>query len=151
MCWKHLLTFKLCYRSNCVTEDDHRSWIQTENASGSSSERISGESRSVLFQPGQSGCVVSPPSQTFGVMGSLTLAVWIKPSSSGEMWVWFKLQKQPFPVVLNRITSEFRTLLSSVCGVNRSWTVFLGEQLHCASLVLSVGCSHLLYCFMLSF
>lgn len=81
----HLLTFKLFYRSNCVVEDDNRPGTRTENASGSSSERISGESRSVLFQPGQSGCVVSPPSQKLGVMGSLTLAVWIKPSSSGEM------------------------------------------------------------------
>lgn len=66
-------------------EDDNRAGTQTENASGSSSERTSGESRSVLFQPGQPGCVVSPPSQKPGVMGSLTLAVWIKPSSSGEM------------------------------------------------------------------
>lgn len=84
MCLKHLLTFKLFYRSNCVTEDDNdtRPGIQTENTS---LDRISGESSSVLFQPDQSGCLVSPPSQKLGVMGSLTLAVWIKPSSSGEM------------------------------------------------------------------
>lgn len=89
-CWqwlivslKHLLTFKLFYRSSCVTEDDNDTRPGTES--------ISGESRSVLFQPGQPGCLVSPPSQKLGAMGSLTLAVWIKPSSSGEMWVWFQL------------------------------------------------------------
>lgn len=85
VCLKHLLTFKLFYRSNCVTEDDNDTRPGTENPSRSGSERISGESSSVLFQPGQSGCLVSPPSQKLGVMGSLTLAVWIKPSSSGEM------------------------------------------------------------------
>lgn len=84
---KHLLTFILFYRSNCVTEDDNdtRPGSQRENASESSSERISDESSSLFFQPDQSGCLVSPPSQKLGVMGSLTLAVWIKPSSSGEM------------------------------------------------------------------
>lgn len=84
---KHFLTLKLFYRSNCVTEDvnDTRPGTETENRSGSSSERISGGSSSVLFQPSRSGCVLSPPSQKLGVLGSLTLAVWIKPRSSEEM------------------------------------------------------------------
>lgn len=135
VCLNHLLTFKLFYRRNCVTEDrnDTRPGTQAENPSGSSSERIPGESSSVLFQPHPSGCLVSPPSQKLGVMGSLTLAVWIKPSASGEMWVWFKLHKQPFPVVLNRITLEFWTVLSSVCGVNRRWIMFLWGQFYCSS------------------
>lgn len=85
---KHFFfTLKLFYRSSCVTEDinDTRPGTETENRSGSSSERISGGSSSVLFQPSPSGCVLSPPSQKLGVLGSLTLAVWIKPRSSKEM------------------------------------------------------------------
>lgn len=73
------------HRSGCVTEDDDNAHPGTRNGGGSASERIPAGSSSVLFRPGRSGCLVSPPSQKLGVLGSLTLAVWIKPSSSGEM------------------------------------------------------------------
>lgn len=74
-------------RSSCVTEDsnDTRPGIQTETGTSTSSDGVSGGSISVLFQPVQDGCLVSPPSQTLGALGSLTLALWIKPSSPGEM------------------------------------------------------------------
>lgn len=74
-------------RGNCVTEDsnDTRPGTQTEAGTTSSSEGVSGGSNSVLFRPVQSGCLVSPPSQKLGALGSLTLALWIKPSSPEEM------------------------------------------------------------------
>uniref|UniRef100_A0A667ZN39 Usherin n=1 Tax=Myripristis murdjan TaxID=586833 RepID=A0A667ZN39_9TELE len=40
---------------------------------------------SVVFQSQQEGCLVSPPSQNLGSMGSITLALWIKPRAPGEM------------------------------------------------------------------
>lgn len=74
-------------RGTCVTEDrnDTRPGTQTETGTTTSSDGVSGGSSSVLFQPVRDGCLVSPPSQSLGALGSLTLAVWIKPSSPGEM------------------------------------------------------------------
>jgi len=74
-------------RGTCVTEDTHdtRPWTRAETGSTTSSDGISAGSGSVLFQPGQAGCLVSPPSQALGALGSLTLALWIKLSSTGEM------------------------------------------------------------------
>lgn len=90
---KHLLSenvnmFKLySTRGTCITEDsnDTRPGTQTDTGATTSSEGVSGGSSSVLFRPVQDGCLVSPPSQKLGVLGSLTLALWIKPSSPGEM------------------------------------------------------------------
>ncbi|XP_070688414.1 usherin [Pempheris klunzingeri] len=65
----------------CVTEDKN----DTRPGTITSSNGVSGGSSSVLFQPARDGCLVSPPSQTLGALGSLTLALWIKPSSPGEM------------------------------------------------------------------
>lgn len=48
-------------------------------------EGLPGRSGSVLFRPVQDGCLVSGPSQKLGPLGSFTLALWIKPSSAGEM------------------------------------------------------------------
>ncbi|XP_074481361.1 usherin [Sebastes fasciatus] len=75
------------HRGTCVTEDsnDTRPGTQPETGTATSSEGGSGGSSSVLFRPVQDGCLVSPPSQTLGALGSLTLALWIKPSSPGEM------------------------------------------------------------------
>ncbi|XP_053172998.1 usherin [Scomber japonicus] len=77
------------HRGTCVTEDtnDTRPGIQTEyqTRTTSTSEGFSSRSSSVMFQPVQQGCLVSPPSQNLGALGSLTLALWIKPSSPGEM------------------------------------------------------------------
>ncbi|CAG5853713.1 unnamed protein product, partial [Menidia menidia] len=75
------------HRGTCVTEDIHetRPWTRTDTGTSTGSDGISAGSGSVLFQPGQDGCLVSPPSQALGALGSLTLALWIKPSSTGEM------------------------------------------------------------------
>lgn len=67
-------------RSKCVTEDSNDTRPGTEKEEGATSG-----STSVLFGPAQSGCLISPPLQKLGASGSLTLAVWMKPSSSGEM------------------------------------------------------------------
>ncbi|XP_069030560.1 usherin [Embiotoca jacksoni] len=75
------------HRGTCVTEDtnDTRPGTRKEPGTTTRSEGVSAGSGSVLFQLGQDGCLVSPPSQTLGALGSLTLALWIKPSSAGEM------------------------------------------------------------------
>ncbi|XP_008295345.1 usherin-like, partial [Stegastes partitus] len=75
------------HRGTCVSEDtdDTRPGTQKETGTSSSSDGVSGGSGSLLFRPGQDGCLVSPPSQTLGALGSLTLALWIKPSSTGDM------------------------------------------------------------------
>ncbi|XP_070762485.1 usherin [Enoplosus armatus] len=64
------------HRGTCVTEDSN------QTGTAARSEGVSGGSSSVLFQ---AGCLVSPPSQKLGALGSLTLALWIKPGSPGEM------------------------------------------------------------------
>ncbi|XP_059204973.1 usherin [Centropristis striata] len=75
------------HRGTCVTEDsnDTRPGVQSETGTTLGLEGVSGGSSSVLFRPVQDGCLVSPPSQKLGPLGSLTLALWIKPSSPGEM------------------------------------------------------------------
>lgn len=77
-------------RGSCVTEDtnDTRPGSQTETGATSSSQGGPGGSSRVLFGQSQSGCLVSPPSQKLGPLGSLTLALWIKPSAPEEMWVF---------------------------------------------------------------
>nr|XP_061796460.1 usherin-like [Nerophis lumbriciformis] len=79
------------YRGACVTEDSkdthpliHQS-PELDNLSTSLSSGVSSVSGSVLFPQGQQECLLSPPSQKLGTSGSLTLALWIKPSSLGEM------------------------------------------------------------------
>lgn len=74
-------------RSNCVTEDSNDTRPGTDRETGTPDKLEGGASgsTSVLFGPAQSGCLISPPSQKLGALGSLTLAVWIKPSSGGEM------------------------------------------------------------------
>lgn len=79
------MTF-LFSRGSCVTQDRNGTrGTEMENRTNNSSEGVPGGSSSVLFRPVQDGCLVSPPSQKLGALGSLTLALWIKPSSSGEM------------------------------------------------------------------
>ncbi|XP_029281914.1 LOW QUALITY PROTEIN: usherin [Cottoperca gobio] len=74
------------HRGTCVTDsNDTRPGTETEAGTTTTSEAVSGGSSSVLFQPVHDGCLVSPPSQKQGALGSLTLALWIKPSSPGEM------------------------------------------------------------------
>ncbi|TDH17235.1 hypothetical protein EPR50_G00006290 [Perca flavescens] len=75
------------HRGTCVTEDsnDTHPGTQTETRTPTSSDEVTGRSSSVLFRPVQDGCLVSPPSQKLGALGSLTLALWIKPSTPGEM------------------------------------------------------------------
>lgn len=86
-----IVFFLNCGRGDCVTEDavDTRPGTLTETGSTTSSDEVSVGSGSVLFQPGKDGCVITPPSQALGAQGSLTLALWIKPSSSEEMWVLY--------------------------------------------------------------
>ncbi|XP_047436500.1 usherin [Mugil cephalus] len=71
------------HRGTCVTEDTNDTRPETGAVTGS--DGVSVGSGSLLFMPGQDGCLVSPPSQALGALGSLTLALWIKPSSVGEM------------------------------------------------------------------
>ncbi len=70
-------------RGACVTEDSDDTRPETGTLVGV--DGVSDGSSSVLFQPVQDGCLVSPPSQKLGALGSLTLALWIKPSSPEEM------------------------------------------------------------------
>ncbi|XP_077569166.1 usherin [Stigmatopora nigra] len=87
------------YRGTCVTEDSkdtHPIHYQTsglDSLSTSMSSRGSPLSGSVVFPQGQQECLVSPPSQKLGLSGSLTLALWIKPSSLGEMTLLEKKSK----------------------------------------------------------
>nr|XP_040024120.1 usherin isoform X2 [Gasterosteus aculeatus aculeatus] len=78
------------HRSACINEDSN----DTRPGTTTGSEEGSGGSSSVLFRVVQDGCLVSPPSQTLGVLGSLTLALWIKPSSPGEMMLLEKSSGQ---------------------------------------------------------
>ncbi|XP_029354432.1 usherin [Echeneis naucrates] len=73
--------------STCVTEDRNgtRPGTQAKTTTSIHSEGAFVGSHSLLFQPVPEGCVVMPPSQKLGVLGSLTLALWIKPNSPGEM------------------------------------------------------------------
>ncbi|XP_051920397.1 usherin isoform X1 [Hippocampus zosterae] len=79
------------YRGACVTEDskDTRPILQqTSKFNSLTTSMSSGESAvssSIMFPQGQLACLLSPPSQKLGPSGSLTLALWIKPSSLGEM------------------------------------------------------------------
>ncbi|XP_077419247.1 usherin isoform X1 [Vanacampus margaritifer] len=79
------------YRGACVTEDskDTRPSLhpisQLDSLTTSMPSRDSTVSGSVVFPQGQQECLLSPPSQKLGTSGSLTLALWIKPSSLGEM------------------------------------------------------------------
>ncbi|XP_031695980.1 uncharacterized protein LOC116378279 [Anarrhichthys ocellatus] len=84
------------HRGTCIDEDgnDTRPGTQTETRTTTSSEGVPGGSGSVLFRPVQDGCLVSPPSQALGALGSLTLALWIKPSSPGEMMLLEKSSGQ---------------------------------------------------------
>ncbi|KAJ4947204.1 hypothetical protein JOQ06_009242, partial [Pogonophryne albipinna] len=84
------------HRGSCVTQDRNgtRPGTETENRTNNSSEGVPGGSSSVLFRPVQDGCLVSPPSQKLGALGSLTMALWIKPSSSGEMMLLEKSSRQ---------------------------------------------------------
>ncbi|KAM7406312.1 hypothetical protein PAMP_000697 [Pampus punctatissimus] len=88
----------LAHRGTCVTEDtnDTRPGIQTEHETRTTfgSEGVSSGSSGVMFQPVQQGCLVSPPSQNLGALGSLTLALWIKPSSSEEMMLLEKSSEE---------------------------------------------------------
>ncbi|XP_035991625.1 usherin [Fundulus heteroclitus] len=84
------------HRGNCVTEDtvDTRPGTQTEAGSTTSSGGLSAGPDSILFQPGKNGCLVTPPSQAVGPRGSLTLAVWLNPSSTGEMMLLEKSSEE---------------------------------------------------------
>nr|XP_043886757.1 usherin-like [Solea senegalensis] len=72
------------HRAPCVIDDsnDTPPGTPTETGPAIDSEPVPG---SILFQPAQNGCLVSPPSQRLGALGSLTLVLWIKPSLPGEM------------------------------------------------------------------
>ncbi|XP_029001116.1 usherin isoform X2 [Betta splendens] len=72
------------HRGTCVAEDNDDAHPGAEAEAGTTAGD-SGGSGPVLFRPVQDGCVVSPPSQKLGPLGSLTLALWIKLSSTGEM------------------------------------------------------------------
>ncbi|KAM4744035.1 usherin isoform 2-T2 [Anableps anableps] len=74
-------------RGSCVTEDtvDTRPETQTVAGSTTSSDGLSAGPDSILFQPSEDGCLVTPPSQAIGPHGSLTLALWLKPSTTGDM------------------------------------------------------------------
>ncbi|XP_061132682.1 usherin [Syngnathus typhle] len=76
------------YRDACLTEDAkdiHPILRQRSQLNRLTTSMSSRDSRSVVFPQGQQECLLSPPSQKMGDSGSLTLALWIKPSSLGEM------------------------------------------------------------------
>uniref|UniRef100_A0A3B5M4G7 Usher syndrome 2A (autosomal recessive, mild) n=1 Tax=Xiphophorus couchianus TaxID=32473 RepID=A0A3B5M4G7_9TELE len=73
----------LCFQAMCVQECPYRS--STPPYAPLLSDGLSVGPGSILFQPSEDGCLVTPPSQAIGPRGSLTLAVWLKPNSTGEM------------------------------------------------------------------
>ncbi|KAK2920361.1 hypothetical protein Q8A73_002565 [Channa argus] len=143
------------HRVPCVTEDreDTHPGTDTDMATTASAEGRSGGSGGVHFQPAQDGCMVSPPSQRLGPLGSLTLALWMKPSSLGEMMLLEKSSRGRlvFAVTVSRqeitlrygqsnsqtqtLTARFRTEGKLALG---EWT-HLVLQVHdkCASVFLN--------------
>ncbi|XP_055085949.1 usherin [Periophthalmus magnuspinnatus] len=71
------------HRGSCVTED----YRDTPKSETGSTLSLDEGAPSVIFWPDKDGCFVSPPSQKLGPSGSLTLAVWIKPNTTGEMMI----------------------------------------------------------------
>lgn len=67
-------------RGTCVTEDTRDKHPRSQIETGTEAQM-----GGLLFQPGQDGCLISPPSQALGALGSFTLALWIKPTATGEM------------------------------------------------------------------
>uniref|UniRef100_A0A4W6FW95 Usherin n=1 Tax=Lates calcarifer TaxID=8187 RepID=A0A4W6FW95_LATCA len=83
----------------CVTEDSHDTHPGTETGTTTITD----------------GCLVSPPSQRLGAMGSLTLALWIKPSSPGEISggrLVFSVTVSEQAVTLHYIQSRSQTSLT---------------------------------------
>lgn len=66
----------LSTRGSCAIEDGNDTRPGSDVLEGATS---------VLFGPVKSGCTINPPAQKLGASGSLTLSVWIKTSSPGEM------------------------------------------------------------------
>ncbi|KAG7237867.1 hypothetical protein INR49_031761 [Caranx melampygus] len=111
------------HRGTCVTEDrnDARPGTETDTETSTGSEEPSGGSSSVQFWPAPNGCLVSPPSQKLGALGSLTLAVWIKLSSSEEMmllekslreWLVFSVTVSEQAVTLRYAQTRSQTTLT---------------------------------------
>ncbi|XP_019935888.2 usherin isoform X2 [Paralichthys olivaceus] len=100
------------HRGSCVTED--REDTRPGTGTSTDSESVSGGSSSLLFQPVQNGCLVSPPSQKVGAMGSLTLALWIRTSSPGEMMLLEKSvgERLLFSVTVSEQTVTLRYVQS---------------------------------------
>uniref|UniRef100_A0A3Q3E844 Usher syndrome 2A (autosomal recessive, mild) n=1 Tax=Hippocampus comes TaxID=109280 RepID=A0A3Q3E844_HIPCM len=76
----------MCHQASCDQECPFRS--STPPYAPLLLPAYSGDSAvssSIMFPQGQQACLLSPPSQKLGASGSLTLALWIKPSSLGEM------------------------------------------------------------------
>ena len=79
-------------RGPCVTEDPHDGppapqSTEPEGTAGVKTEAPTTGQGSLVFQSTQGGCLVLPPSQDLAPLGALTLAVWLKPSVPGEMYV----------------------------------------------------------------
>ncbi|CAL8404780.1 unnamed protein product, partial [Boreogadus saida] len=74
------------HRGLCVAEDPHDGppGPQRTQPEGTEEAPASGQG-SLVFNTTPGGCLVSPPGQDLGPLGSLTLAVWIKPSAPGEI------------------------------------------------------------------
>ncbi|CAL8351742.1 unnamed protein product [Merluccius merluccius] len=73
------------HRGSCVREDLNDTPGAERMEPEAKTEAARTGQSSVVFQTTQGGCLVSPPSQDLAQLGSLTLAVWIKPSIPGEM------------------------------------------------------------------
>ena len=83
----HGLLFCVPTRGLCVAEDPHDGPPGPKRTHPEGTEAPTSGQGSLVFQTAQGGCLVSPPAQDLGPLGSLTLAVWIKPSAPGEMYV----------------------------------------------------------------
>ncbi|KAJ3593676.1 hypothetical protein NHX12_006010, partial [Muraenolepis orangiensis] len=79
------------HRGACVAEDrtDAPPGAQRMDPAGKAAAKTEAATAaaqsSLVFQPTLGGCLVSLPSQDLAPLGSLTLAVWVKPSIPGEM------------------------------------------------------------------
>ena len=83
----HGLLFCVPTRGLCVAEDPHDGPPGPKRTHPEGTEAPTSGQGSLVFNTTPGGCLVSPPAQDLGPLGSLTLAVWIKPSAPGEMYV----------------------------------------------------------------
>ncbi|XP_030233283.1 usherin [Gadus morhua] len=96
------------HRGLCVAEDPHDGPPGPKRTHPEGTEAPTSGQGSLVFNTTPGGCLVSPPAQDLGPLGSLTLAVWIKPSAPGEMLL---LEKSARGLLLFALTASDRAVV----------------------------------------